>query len=134
MSSVEQAPPPPVDNPASSAPPAPAAGTAAAARDPKARAGTNPQQLPPYAVILHNDDLNTMLFVIETLGVVFGYAHAKAWDLMVEAHNRGRAVVWSGVKEHAEFKADQVRSRGADPPMRERGATPLRVSIEPLPC
>ena len=74
-----------------------------------------------------------MFFVMETLQVVFGYDDRRCFELTMEAHFRERALVWSGAKEHAEFKADQVRSRGADPSMRERGATPLRVTIEPMP-
>lgn len=95
---------------------------------------TKPKILPPHAVILHNDDINTMEFVVRTLRKVFGYGTAKSIKLMWQAHRAGRAVIWAGQKEHAEFKADQIRSCGADPIMRRRGAMPLRVSIEPLPA
>lgn len=100
---------------------------------PRPVSGTQPRRLPPYAVILHNDDLNSMGFVIETLRRVFGYSAVRSFRLMMRAHRDGKAAVWTGQKEHAEFKADQIRSRGADPTMRHRGAGPLGVSIEPLP-
>lgn len=84
-------------------------------------------------MILYNDDLNSMGFVIETLQRVFGYSAVRSFRLMMRAHRDGKAAVWTGQKEHAEFKADQIRSRGADPAMRHRGAAPLGVSIEPMP-
>ncbi|MFI4875409.1 MAG: ATP-dependent Clp protease adaptor ClpS [Blastopirellula sp. JB062] len=88
---------------------------------------------PPYVVILRNDDLNTFDFVIETLRKVFGYELEKCVKLALAAHNHGQSAIWSGPLEVAELKADQVRSRGADPQMKSRGARPLRVSVEPLP-
>jgi len=86
---------------------------------------------PPYAVILHNDDINTMEFVVEVLRKVFGYTVEKCVQLMIEAHEKGRSVVWVGALEVAELKADQIRSCGPDPHQKSRGAQPLGVSVEP---
>lgn len=87
---------------------------------------------PPYAVILHNDDVNTVVFVVEVLQKVFGYPLEKCVQLMLEAHHNGRSVVWSGTLELAELKADQIHSCGPDPDQKDKGAEPLRVSLEPL--
>lgn len=87
---------------------------------------------PPYAVILHNDDINTVVFVVEVLQKVFGYPVEKCVQLMLEAHHNGRSVVWSGTLELAELKADQIHSCGPDPDQKDKGAEPLRVSLEPL--
>lgn len=92
---------------------------------------TQTRRQPPYAVILHNDDINTMEFVVEVLRKVFGYAVEKCVQLMVEAHEKGRAVVWVGALEVAELKADQIRSCGPDPDQKSKGAQPLGVSVEP---
>ena len=86
---------------------------------------------PPYAVILHNDDINGMEFVIAVLRKVFGYTVEKCVDLMLVAHKTGRAVVWVGALEVAELKADQIRSCGPDPDQKSKGAQPLGVSVEP---
>ncbi len=91
---------------------------------------TPPQ--PPYAVILHNDDVNGMDFVIVVLRKVFGYTPEKCSLLMLEAHNKGKVVVWSGAREVAELKADQIHSCGPDPDRADAGAEALRVSIEPM--
>lgn len=92
---------------------------------------THTRRQPPYAVVLHNDDLNTMDFVVSVLRKVFGYPVTRCVELMLEAHHEGRAVVWVGPLEVAELKADQIRSCGADPAQKARGAQPLGVSVEP---
>lgn len=92
---------------------------------------TQTRRQPPYAVILHNDDLNGMDFVVDVLQTVFGYPDEKCFDLMMEAHKKGRCVVWVGPLEVAELKADQIHSCGPDPAMKPRGAEPLRVTVEP---
>jgi len=92
-----------------------------------------PKVLPPYAVILHNDDVNGFDHVISVLRKVFHYGRIKAARLTLEAHLKGRSIVWSGQLEHAELKADQIRACGPDPVMKARGATTLKVTVEPLP-
>ena len=87
---------------------------------------------PPYAVILHNDDINTVEFVVGVLQKVFSYPLEKCVQLMLEAHTSGRSVVWSGSLEVAELKADQIHSCGPDPNQKGRGALPLGVTIEPM--
>jgi ATP-dependent Clp protease adaptor protein ClpS len=88
--------------------------------------------LPPYNVILANDDHHSMQFVMEVLCKVLGCAAERAFLLMMEAHNTGRAVIWTGAKEVAELKAEQVttfhetRADGRD-------LGPLGCSIEPAP-
>jgi ATP-dependent Clp protease adaptor protein ClpS len=51
---------------------------------------------------------------------------------MLEAHQKGRAVVWTGALELAELKADQIISCGCDPEAVNGVAQPLRVSVEPM--
>src|SRR5688572_20474238 len=92
---------------------------------------TRTRRQPPFAVLLHNDDVNTMEFVVAVLRKVFGYTIEKCVELMLEAHTKGRVVVWTGPLELAELKADQIISCGADPDRREAGAQPLRVTVEP---
>ena len=99
----------------------------------KVRERTKPKRQPPYAVILHNDDLNTVEHVIGVLRKVFNYDRTKAVQLTLEAHKTGRSVVWSGTLELAELKADQIRSCGPDPEAKARGALALRVTVESLP-
>jgi ATP-dependent Clp protease adaptor protein ClpS len=99
----------------------------------EARPAKKPKRQPRYAVILHNDDVNTAEFVIGVLQKVFHYDQPKAFQLMLRAHVSGRSAVWTGVLEVAELKADQIRSCGGDPLRAADGAGPLRVTVEPVP-
>jgi ATP-dependent Clp protease adaptor protein ClpS len=91
------------------------------------------RRLPPFAIVLHNDDINTFDFVIEVLCEVFKYDIAKAAQLTLMVHHAGQGIVWTGSLEVAELKAEQIRGCGADPTVMEQKALPLTVSIEPLP-
>jgi len=101
--------------------------------EPDVRDENKPKRQPPYAVILHNDDVNSFGYVVQTLRKVFGFSRMRAFRLTLKAHNSGRSLLWSGMKEHAELKAEQIQSCGPDPVMKSRGARPLWVTIEPLP-
>jgi ATP-dependent Clp protease adaptor protein ClpS len=96
---------------------------------PETETETQTLRLPPYAVILHNDDYNTMPFVAFVLQSVFGYPVEKCVELMLEAHETERSVVWVGSLEVAELKADLIVGFGPDPTNQK--AEPLRVTVEP---
>lgn len=96
-------------------------------------AASKPKKLPPYAVIVLNDDLHTFEYVIETFMKVFGYPAEKCFQLATEIHLQGRSIVWSGAKEVAELKRDQIRSAGPDFYASKKVEFPLGVVIEPLP-
>ena len=68
------------------------------------------RRVPPFNVILENDDHHSCEFVIEVLRKALGIAEERAIQLMLQAHTSGRAIVWTAPKEVAELKADQIRS------------------------
>jgi ATP-dependent Clp protease adaptor protein ClpS len=89
--------------------------------------------LPPYHVIVDNDDHHSMEFVVDVLCKALGCTMEKAVLLMMEAHQGGRSVVWTGSKEVAELKAEQILTFHE---VRERDGKdlgPLGCSIEPAP-
>jgi ATP-dependent Clp protease adaptor protein ClpS len=92
-----------------------------------------PKRLPPYAVVVFNDDEHTFAYVVETFMKVFGYTAQKSWLLALAIHHAGKGIVWSGPKEVAELKRDQIRSAGPDFYATRRVDFPLGVTIEPLP-
>jgi ATP-dependent Clp protease adaptor protein ClpS len=69
------------------------------------------QILPPYAVVLHNDDVNDMAHVVRSLlRSVPSLNLAKATEIMFEAHNQGRARVVVCPLELAELYRDRLQS------------------------
>jgi ATP-dependent Clp protease adaptor protein ClpS len=92
-----------------------------------------PKLLPPYAVVVLNDDLHTFDYVILTFQKVFGYAPERCFQLALQIHEQGRAIVWSGPKEVAELKRDLIRSAGPDIFASTKVDWPLGCEIEPLP-
>ena len=98
---------------------------------------TDPRDKPkrhlPYAVVLLNDDLHSFPFVIETLQKVFHYCWLKAFLLTWKIHTRGRAAVWTGALEVAEFKRERIRGCGPDVYALRPVRIPLGCVLEPLP-
>jgi ATP-dependent Clp protease adaptor protein ClpS len=92
-----------------------------------------PKLLPPYAVVVLNDDVHSFVYVIETFIKVFGYSPEKCAELAIKIHREGRGVVWSGPKEVAELKRDQILGAGPDFYAAQKVEGPLGVLIEPLP-
>ncbi len=75
--------------------------------------GTRPLILPPYAVILHNDDHNEMMYVVRSLlHCVPEVSPDEAVQIMIEAHENGRALVIVCPLERAELYRDRLQSRG----------------------
>ncbi len=69
--------------------------------------------IPPYRVILHNDDVNTMDHVVRALlRSVPSLAPEEATAIMLEAHHHGRAVVIECPKEAAEHYRNRLESFG----------------------
>jgi ATP-dependent Clp protease adaptor protein ClpS len=79
---------------------------------------------PRYKVILHNDDYTTMEFVVEILMRVFGKPLEKATQIMLNIHNKGKAVCGIYTREIAETKVETVHYLSAG-----RGF-PLKSTIE----
>ncbi len=96
-------------------------------------AAKDPRILPPHAVVVLNDDDHSFDYVIEVFRKVFGYSTEKGYVLAKEIHETGRGIVWSGTKELAELKRDQVRSAGPDVHATRKVEFPLQAFVEPLP-
>lgn len=73
------------------------------------------KKLPPYNVVLLNDDDHSFDYVIAMLQKLFGHpremGHLMAW----EVHSEGRVIVDTTTKERAELKRDQIHAFGPDP-------------------
>lgn len=66
----------------------------------------------PWLVIVWNDPINLMSYVTYVFQKLFGYSLAKAQKLMLDVHNKGRAVVSSGPRERAELDVFRLHEHG----------------------
>jgi ATP-dependent Clp protease adaptor protein ClpS len=94
---------------------------------------TRTKRLPPYNVVILNDEEHTFDYVIELLTKLFAHPLKAAIELTWRVHNSGRAVVYTTHKEKAELKRDQVLAYGPDPRM-DVSKGPLGCYIEPAPA
>ena len=81
--------------------------------------------MPMWRVLIHNDDVTPMDFVVRILVEIFQLTGFRAIRVMWEAHRTGVAHVVTEPLERAEFHVDQARSLS-----RPRG-WPLTFSLEP---
>lgn len=71
-----------------------------------------PGKLPPWKVVLHNDNVNTMQDVVGTIRQLTPLSEQAAVRRMLEAHARGRALLMTTHRERAELYKDQFTSKG----------------------
>lgn len=69
----------------------------------RAQTALSPQG--PWRVVVLNDPVNSMSYVVLVFRKVFGFSEAVARKHMLEVHEQGRSVVWSGLREQAELYA-----------------------------
>jgi len=56
----------------------------------------------PWKVVVLNDPVNLMSYVVLVFRKVFGFDETRARKHMLEVHEQGRSIVWCGLKEQAE--------------------------------
>jgi ATP-dependent Clp protease adapter protein ClpS len=78
-----------------------------------------PQMLPPWKVLLHNDDVNEIGFVVRSIIELTPLNEEDAILRTKEAHQTGVALLLTTHKERAELYQEQFKSKG------------LTVTIEP---
>ena len=62
----------------------------------------------PWQVVVHNDPINLMSYVTMVFQKVFGLTREKAERHMLEVHQQGRSILWSGMRERAELYVQQL--------------------------
>jgi ATP-dependent Clp protease adaptor protein ClpS len=66
----------------------------------------------PWVVIVWNDPINLMSYVVLVLQKLFGYSRDKATALMLDVHHKGKAVVANGARETCEFDVSRLHAHG----------------------
>ena len=78
-----------------------------------------------YKVIIYNDDLTPVDFVIAMLMSIFKYSQDSAYQLTLAVHNKGSAIAGVYVHEIAEQKATDATQ------MARTNGFPLVLKVEP---
>jgi ATP-dependent Clp protease adaptor protein ClpS len=71
-----------------------------------------PEQDLPWIVLVWNDPINLMSYVSFVFQKLFGYSKEKADLLMLDVHEKGRAVVSTGPRERAELDVFHLHEHG----------------------
>ncbi len=66
----------------------------------------------PWVVIVWNDPVNLMSYVAFVFQKLFGYSKEKANKLMLDVHEKGKAVVSNGPREKAELDVFRLHEHG----------------------
>lgn len=124
----EQTPQDPAKAPPPPAPPAPAQTPQSTSEQGSTATMTRPaptpskpklDELPPFKVLLHNDDVNDMVWVVQTIVELTTIKPKRAVEIMLEADQSGVSLMLVTHKERAELYVEQFKSKN------------LSVSIEP---
>ncbi len=77
-----------------------------------------------FKVFLHNDDYTSMDFVVEVLMGIFHKSHAQAEQIMLQIHEKDKAVCGVYTFEIAQTKVEQVKQ------LAKQNEFPLLATIE----
>ena len=66
----------------------------------------------PWVVLVWNDPINLMSYVVFVFQKLFGYSTERATQLMLDVHEKGRAVVSNGTREKAELDVFRLHEYG----------------------
>jgi len=70
--------------------------------EPSHATSTQPQLAAAWHVVVLNDPVNLMSYVVMVFKKVLGFDETRARRHMLEVHEQGRSIVWTGQREPAE--------------------------------
>ena len=65
-----------------------------------------------HALIVINDDINSMGYIVEKFVSIFDISKAQAIEIMMRIHKEGIAIVWTGTRSEAEQYLSNLREAG----------------------
>ncbi len=80
--------------------------------DPEIDEATGVDTDTPWVAIVWNDPINLMTYVSYVFQKLFGYSREKADRLMLDVHEKGRAVVSNGTREKVELDVFRLHEHG----------------------
>ncbi len=76
-------------------------------------------QAPLWDVVVWNDPVNLMSYVVFVFQRIFGYPAALARKLMLEVHHQGKSIVATEPREKAEHHVHQLHGYGLQATLRK---------------
>jgi len=86
---------------------------------------TDTELEPLYRVIIHNDDVTPMDFVVDILKTCFYLSNPKSAEIMLTAHVYGSAYVQTLAKSEAEKRVHKAHAEA------NHAGYPLKFTMEP---
>ena len=86
--------------------------TTAPVRTDRPEVGEDYETDKPWQVVVWNDPINLMSYVVFVFRKLFGYSEERATKLMLAVHHEGRAVVSSGPLEKVELDCYRLHHHG----------------------
>lgn len=99
----------------------PRAGAAVPVREAEPDVLTDDELDPRWDVLVWDDPVNLMSYVVHVFQKVLGVTEAVANRLMLEVHNEGRSLVATEPREKAERYVRQLHEHGLQATMRRAG-------------
>lgn len=109
-----------------------AGGTATVVAEPRKKAERKKREVPRYHVILWDSDQHTYEYVEKMLRELFGHTKEQCHKMAEEVDTKGKVIVLTTTKEHAELKRDQIIAYGRDERMKNCKGS-MHATIEAAP-
>lgn len=81
---------------------------------PKKKAQPKKREVPRYHVVLWDSDVHSYEYVERMLRELFGHEQEQCHKMAETVDTKGKVVVLTTTKEHAELKRDQILAYGKD--------------------
>lgn len=86
--------------------------TTAPARTDRPKTEQDVRQDRPWMVVVWNDPVNLMSYVVYVFQKLFNFPRQKATKLMLQVHYEGRAIVAHGAREKCEMDCYRLHAHG----------------------
>lgn len=80
--------------------------------NPQTQVDQSPRLDCPWLVVVYDDPVNLMSFVVMVFEKIFKMTQVEAEKKMWEVHAKGKSVLWSGYREPAETYLQQLHLHG----------------------
>ncbi len=99
--------------------------------EPKATQEVSPVRVPQFELAVLNDDQNSGEWVSFTLQKALRVHRDTAMRMVMDIHNNGSAVIFTGTAQECHQRAYGIAGCGSDPSRQDQGAEVVRTFVQP---